>query len=342
MLSKKRYIVDIEDFIYGFKKNEKESEVMLNYRYYGNYYLKIEKNKHGKFLTIIKEKNNKREYIYNHENLYEVSTKRNKIDLKEIIEKIADESCFLSYDMENVMDNYIKNELSILSKNIMAIFKKNIKYDIKNKKFIFFEKPKFLGFFTTLIESEFNFDVNIKLENQEFIGESFEYFILTKDIIEKLLRLYKEKKEENIWLLLLEVFEQNNLSINDSRIIPINEILMKNILNFSVQNNLKLEKIDSYSEKIEDTIAKTIIEYIIKEEILSGKNKNDIDRLFIEILYKKIDKFDNVIKELLKGDFKYNHRFLPSEHEILTNIFDIYNEYLLDEVIEIIEKYKKE
>ena len=31
MLSKKRYIVDIEDFIYGFKKNEKESEVMLNY-----------------------------------------------------------------------------------------------------------------------------------------------------------------------------------------------------------------------------------------------------------------------------------------------------------------------
>lgn len=73
MLSKKRYIVDIEDFIYGFKKNEKESEVMLNYRYYGNYYLKIEKNKHGKFLTIIKEKNNKREYIYNHENLYEVS-----------------------------------------------------------------------------------------------------------------------------------------------------------------------------------------------------------------------------------------------------------------------------
>ena len=230
MLSKKRYIVDIEDFIYGFKKNEKESEVMLNYRYYGNYYLKIEKNKHGKFLTIIKEKNNKRKYIYNHENLYEVSTKRNKIALKEIIEKIADESCFLSYDMENVMDNYIKNELSILSKNIMAIFKKNIKYDIKNKKFIFFEKPKFLGFFTTLIESEFNFDVNIKLENQEFIGESFEYFILTKDIIEKLLRLYKEKKEENIWLLLLEVFAQNNLSINDSRVIPINEILMKNIL----------------------------------------------------------------------------------------------------------------
>lgn len=342
MLSKKRYIVDIEDFIYGFKKNEKESEVMLNYRYYGNYYLKIEKNKHGKFLTIIKEKNNKREYIYNHENLYEVSTKRNKIDLKEIIEKIADESCFLSYDMENVMDNYIKNELSILSKNIMAIFKKNIKYDIKNKKFIFFEKPKFLGFFTTLIESEFNFDVNIKLENQEFVGESFEYFILTKDIIEKLLRLYKEKKEENIWQLLLEVFAQNNLSINDSRVIPINEILMKNILNFSVQNNLKLEKIDSYSEKIEDTIAKIIIEYIIKEEILSGKNKEDIDRLFIEILYKKIDKFDNVIKELLKGDFKYNHRFLPTEREILTNIYETYSNYSLEEIRKIIEKYKKE
>ena len=342
MLSKKRYIVDIEDFIYGFKKNEKESEVMLNYRYYGNYYLKIEKNKHGKFLTIIKEKNNKREYIYNHENLYEVSTKRNKIALKEIIEKIADESCFLSYDMENVMNNYIKNELSILSKSIMAVFKKNIKYDIKNKKFVFFEKPKFLGFFTTLIESEFNFDVNIKLENKEYIGESFEYFILIKDIIEKLLKLYKEKKKENIWQLLLEVFAHNNFSITDSRVIPINEILMKNILEFSLKNNLKLEKIDSYSEKIEDTIAKTIIEYVIKEEILSGKNKDDIDKLFIEILYKKIDKFDNVIKELLKGDFTYNHRFLPSEHEILTNIFDIYNEYLLDEVIEIIEKYKKE
>ena len=342
MLSKKRYIVDIEDFIYGFKKNEKESEVMLNYRYYGNYYLKIEKNKHGKFLIIIKEKNNKREYIYNHENLYEVSTKRNKIALKEIIEKIADESCFLSYDMENVMNNYIKNELSILSKSIMAVFKKNIKYDIKNKKFVFFEKPKFLGFFTTLIESEFYFDVNIKLENKEYIGESFEYFILTKDIIEKLLKLYKEKKKENIWQLLLEVFAHNNFSITDSRVIPINEILMKNILEFSLKNNLKLEKIDSYSEKIEDTIAKTIIEYVIKEEILSGKNKDDIDKLFIEILYKKIDKFDNVIKELLKGDFKYNHRFLPSEHEILTNIFDIYNEYLLDEVIEIIEKYKKE
>ena len=342
MLSKKRYIVDIEDFIYDFKKNEKESEVMLNYRYYGNYYLKIEKNKHGKFLTIIKEKNNKREYIYNHENLYEVSTKRNKIDLKEIIEKIADESCFLSYDMENVMDNYIKNELSILSKNIMAIFKKNIKYDIKNKKFVFFEKPKFLGFFTTLIESEFNFDVNIKLENQEFIGESFEYFILTKDIIEKLLRLYKEKKEENIWLLLLEVFAQNNLSINDSRVIPINEILMKNILNFSVQNNLKLEKIDSYSEKIEDTIAKIIIEYIIKKEVLSGRNKDYIDKIFIEILFKKIDEIDNVIEELLKGEFKYNHRFLPSKNEILTDIFDIYNDYSSKKVMEIIKKYKKE
>ena len=224
----------------------------------------------------------------------------------------------------------------------MAVFKKNIKYDIKNKKFVFFEKPKFLGFFTTLIESEFNFDVNIKLENKEYIGESFEYFILTKDIIEKLLKLYKEKKKENIWQLLLEVFAHNNFSITDSRVIPINEILMKNILEFSLKNNLKLEKIDSYSEKIEDTIAKTIIEYVIKEEILSGKNKDDIDKLFIEILYKKIDKFDNVIKELLKGDFKYNHRFLPSEHEILTNIFDIYNEYLLDEVIEIIEKYKKE
>lgn len=342
MLSKKNYISDIEDFIYGFKRNEKINEVMLNFRYYGNYYLKIEKNKYGKFLTIIKENNNKKEYIYNHENLYEVSAKKNNLSLKEIIEKIGEESCFLSYDMENVMDNYKKNELSILSKNIMAVFKKNIKYDIKNKKFIFFEKPKFLGFFTTLIESEFNFDVNIKLENGEYIGESFEYFILTKDIIEKLLKLYKEKKKENIWLLLLEVFAQNNFSINDSRVIPINEILMKNILNFSLKNNLKIEKIDSFSEKIEDTIAKIIIEYIIKEEILSGKNKEDIDRFFIEILYKKIDKFDNVIKELLKGDFKYNHRFLPSEHEILTNIFDIYNEYLLDEVIEIIEKYKKE
>ena len=56
MLSKKRYIVDIEDFIYGFKKNEKESEVMLNYRYYGNYYLKIEKNKHGKIFNNNKRK----------------------------------------------------------------------------------------------------------------------------------------------------------------------------------------------------------------------------------------------------------------------------------------------
>lgn len=342
MLSKKRYIVDIEDFIYGFKKNEKESEVMLNYRYYGNYYLKIEKNKHGKFLTIIKEKNNKREYIYNHENLYEVSTKRNKIDLKEIIEKIADESCFLSYDMENVMNNYIKNELSILSKNIMAVFKKNIKYDIKNKKFVSFEKPKFLGFFTTLIENEFNFDVNIKLENGEYVGESFEYFILTKDIIEKLLKLYKEKKEENIWLLLLEVFAQNNLSINDSRVIPINEILMKNILNFSLQNDLKLEKIDSYSEKIEDTIAKVIIENIIKKEVLNGKDKDSIDKIFINILFEKNVEIDNTIKELLIGKFKYNHRFLPTEREILTNIYETYNDYSLEKIREIIEKYKKE
>lgn len=342
MLSKKNYISDIEDFIYGFKRNEKITEIMLNFRYYGNYYLKIEKNKYGKFLTIIKEKNNKREYIYNHENLYEVSTKRNNITLKEIIEKIADESCFLSYDMENVMNNYIKNELSILSKNIMAIFKKNIKYDKKNKKFVSFEKPKFLGFFTTLIESEFNFDVNIKLENKEYVGESFEYFILTKDIIEKLLKLYKEKKKEDIWQLLLEVFAQNNFLINDSRVIPINEILMKNILNFSLQNDLKLEKIDSYSEKIEDTIAKVIIESIIRKEILSGKGKESIDKIFIDILFEKNDEIDNNIKELLKGEFRYNHRFLPTEREILTNIYETYSNYSLEEIRKIIEKYKKE
>lgn len=342
MLSKKNYIADIEDFIYGFKRNEKLAEVMLNFRYYGNYYLKIEKNKYGKFLTIIKEKNNKREYIYNHENLYEVSTKRSNITLKEIIEKIADESCFLSYDMENVMNNYIKNELSILSKNIMAIFKKNIKYDKKNKKFVSFEKAKFLGFFTTLIESEFNFDVNIKLENGEYVGESFEYFILTKDMIDKLLKLYKERKKENIWQLLLEVFAQNNLSINDSRVIPINEILMKNILNFSLQNDLKLEKIDSYSEKIEDTIAKVIIESIIRKEILSGKGKESIDKIFIDILFKKNDEIDNNIKELLKGEFRYNHRFLPTEREILTNIYETYNNYSLDKIRKIIKKYKKE
>lgn len=342
MLSKKNYIADIEDFIYGFKRNEKLAEVMLNFRYYGNYYLKIEKNKYGKFLTIIKEKNNKREYIYNHENLYEVSSKRNNIGLKEIIEKIAEESCFLSYDMENVMNNYIKNELSILSKNIMAIFKKDIKYDRKNKKFVFFEKPKFLGFFTTLIESEFNFDVNIKLENGEYVGESFEYFILTKDIIEKLLKIYKEKKKENIWQLLLEVFSEKDTPLNDSKVIPINEILMKNILNFSLQNDLKLEKIDSYSEKIEDTIAKIIIENIIRKEILNGKGKESIDKIFIDILFKKNNEIDNNIKELLKGEFKYNHRFLPTEREILTNIYETYSNYSLEKIRKIIEKYKKE
>lgn len=342
MLSKKNYISDIEDFIYGFKRNEKINEVMLNFRYYGNYYLKIEKNKYGKFLTIIKENNNKMEYIYNHENLYEVSAKKNNLSLKKIIEKIAEESCFLSYDMENVMDNYKKNELSILSKNIMAVFKKNIKYDIKNKKFIFFEKPKFLGFFTTLIESEFNFDVNIKLENGEYVGESFEYFILTKDIIEKLLKLYKEKKKENIWLLLLEVFAQNNFSINDSRVIPINEILMKNILSFSLQNDLELEKIDSFSEKIENTIAKIIIENVIKKEVLNGKDKDSIDKIFINILFEKNVEIDNTIKELLLGEFKYNHRFLPTEREILTNIYETYSNYSLDKIRKIIKKYKKE
>ena len=117
---------------------------------------------------------------------------------------------------------------------------------------------------------------------------------------------------------------------------------MKNILNFSLQNDLKLEKIDSYSEKIEDTMAKTIIEYIIKKEVLNGKDKDSIDKIFIDILFKKNDEIDNTIKELLKGEFRYNHRFLPTEREILTNIYETYNNYSLDKIRKIIKKYKKE
>ena len=117
---------------------------------------------------------------------------------------------------------------------------------------------------------------------------------------------------------------------------------MKNILNFSLQNDLKLEKIDSYSEKIEDTLAKIIIENIIRKEILSGKSKESIDKIFIDILFEKNDEIDNNIKELLKGEFRYNHRFLPTEREVLTNIYETYSNYSLEKIKKIIEKYEKE
>ena len=104
---------------------------------------------------------------------------------------------------------------------------------------------------------------------------------------------------------------------------------MKNILNISLQNDLKIEKIDSYLEKIEDTIAKIIIEYIIKKEVLNGKDKDSIDKIFINILFEKNVGIDNTIKELLLGEFKYNHRFLPTEREILTNIYETYSKYSL-------------
>lgn len=216
----------------------------------------------------------------------------------------------------------------------MPIFKKEkVEYDDKKSKFIYKETPTFLGFFTTLIECEKNFDLIIKLENENYNGVSFEYFVLDKREIKSILKRYKETNNE--WLAVLTGLSDLNCEISKKQTLTVNEILGINLIKFCKKNKLKLNEINTFNESIEDIVAKKIIENRIKRE----KDKNILDITFsyhslVEdpFLMKDID-------EILKNNSINNKRMFFLKDELLYTILDIYEKYTLEDIEKILKKY---
>lgn len=329
MLTKEMYIEDMERFIYGCERNSYSNiNTTIKKRIYGNYEINIEKleNNTSNYLTISKIKTN--EKIINSKKI--LGQDFTNQELRTVLEKIADECCFIFYDFNNVLDFFKNNEYGV----IMPIFKKEkVEYDDKKSKFIYKETPTFLGFFTTLIECEKNFDLIIKLENENYNGVSFEYFVLDKREIKSILKRYKETNNE--WLAVLTGLSDLNCEISKKQTLTVNEILGINLIKFCKKNKLKLNEINTFNESIEDIVTKKIIENRIKRE----KDKNILDITFsyhslVEdpFLMKDID-------EILKNNSINNKRMFFLKDELLYTILDIYEKYTLEDIEKILKKY---
>ena len=248
-------------------------------------------------------------------------------ELRTILEKIADECCFLFYDFNNVLDFFKNNEYGV----IMPIFKKEIiEYDDKKSKFLY-KKPTFLGFFTTLIECEKNFDFIIKLENEKYNGVSFEYFVLDKREIKSVLKRYKETNNE--WLAVLTGLSDLNCEISKKQTLTVNEILGINLIKFCKKNKLELNEINTFNESIEDIVAKKIIENRIKKE----KDKNILDITFSYHSLVKDPFLMNDIDEILKNNSINNKRMFFLKEELFYKILEIYERYSLDDIKKILK-----
>lgn len=329
MLTKEMYIEDIERFIYGCERNSYSNiNTTIKKRIYGNYEINIEKleNNTSNYLTISKIKTN--EKIINSKKI--LGQDFTNQELRITLEKIANECCFIFYDFNNVLDFFLNNEYGV----IMPIFKKEkVEYDDKKSKFIYKETPIFLGFFTTLIECEKNFDFIIKLENEKYNGVSFEYFVLDKREIKSILKRYKETNNE--WMAVLTGLSDLNCEISKKQTLTVNEILGINLIKFCKKNKLKLNEINTFNESIEDIVAKKIIENRIKKE----KDKNILDITFsyhslVEdpFLMKDID-------EILKNNSINNKRMFFLKEELFFKILDIYESYTLNDIEKILKKY---
>lgn len=329
MLTKEMYIEDMERFIYGCERNSYSNiNTTIKKRIYGNYEINIEKleNNTSNYLTISKIKTN--EKIINSKKI--LGQDFTNQELRTVLEKIADECCFIFYDFNNVLDFFKNNEYGV----IMPIFKKEkVEYDDKKSKFIYKETPTFLGFFTTLIECEKNFDLIIKLENENYNGVSFEYFVLDKREIKSILKRYKETNNE--WLAVLTGLSDLNCEISKKQTLTVNEILGINLIKFCKKNKLKLNEINTFNESIEDIVAKKIIENRIKKE----NDKNILDITFSYHSLVKDPFLMNDIDEILKNNSINNKRMFFLKDELLYTILDIYEKYTLEDIEKILKKY---
>lgn len=321
MLTKQMYIEDMERFIYGCERNSySDINTTIKKRIYGNYEINIEKleNNTSNYLTINEIKTNKK--IINSKKI--LGQDFTNQELRTILEKIADECCFIFYDFNNVLNFFKNNEYGV----IMPIFKKEIiEYDDKKSKFIY-KEPTFLGFFTTLIESEKNFDFIIKLENENYNGVSFEYFVLDKREIKSVLKRYKETNNE--WLAVLTGLSDLNCEISKKQTLTVNEILGINLIKFCKKNKLELNEINTFNESIEDIVAKKIIENRIKKE----KDKNILDITFSYHSLVKDLFLMNDIDEILKNNSINNKRMFFLKEELFYKILEIYERYSLNDI----------
>ena len=326
MLTKQMYIEDMERFIYGCERNSySDINTTIKKRIYGNYEINIEnlQNNTSNYLTISKIKTNKK--IINSKKI--LGQDFTNQELRTILEKIADECCFLFYDFNNVLDFFKNNEYGV----IMPIFKKEIiEYDDKKSKFLY-KEPTFLGFFTTLIECEKNFDFIIKLENEKYNGVSFEYFVLDKREIKSVLKRYKETNNE--WLAVLTGLSDLNCEISKKQTLTVNEILGINLIKFCKKNKLELNEINTFNESIEDIVAKKIIENRIKKE----KDKNILDITFSYHSLVKDPFLMNDIDEILKNNSINNKRMFFLKEELFYKILEIYERYSLDDIKKILK-----
>lgn len=327
MLTKQMYIEDMERFIYGCEGNSySDINTTIKKRIYGNYEINIEslENNTSNYLTISKIKTNKK--IINSKKI--LGQDFTNQELRTILEKIADECCFLFYDFNNVLDFFKNNEYGV----IMPIFKKEIiEYDDKKSKFIY-KEPTFLGFFTTLIECEKNFDFIVKLENENYNGVSFEYFVLDKREIKSVLKRYKETNNE--WLAVLTGLSDLNCEISKKQTLTVNEILGINLIKFCKKNKLELNEINTFNESIEDIVAKKIIENRIKKE----KDKNILDITFSYHSLVKDPFLMNDIDEILKNNSINNKRMFFLKEELFYTILEIYERYSLDDIKKILKQ----
>ena len=326
MLTKQMYIEDMERFIYGCERNSYSNiNTIIKKRIYGNYEINIEKleNNTSNYLTINEIKTNKK--IINSKKI--LGQDFTNQELRTILEKIADECCFIFYDFNNVLNFFKNNEYGV----IMPIFKKEIiEYDDKKSKFIY-KEPTFLGFFTTLIESEKNFDFIVKLEKENYNGVSFEYFVLDKREIKSVLKRYKETNNE--WLAVLTGLSDLNCEISKKQTLTVNEILGINLIKFCKKNKLELNEINTFNESIEDIVAKKIIENRIKKE----KDKNILDITFSYQSLVEDPFLMNDIDEILKNNSINNKRMFFLKEELFYNILEIYERYSLNDIKKILK-----
>lgn len=326
MLTKQMYIEDMERFIYGCERNSYSNiNTIIKKRIYGNYEINIEKleNNTSNYLTINEIKTNKK--IINSKKI--LGQDFTNQELRTILEKIADECCFIFYDFNNVLNFFKNNEYGV----IMPIFKKEIiEYDDKKSKFIY-KEPTFLGFFTTLIESEKNFDFIVKLEKENYNGVSFEYFVLDKREIKSVLKRYKETNNE--WLAVLTGLSDLNCEISKKQTLTVNEILGINLIKFCKKNKLELNEINTFNESIEDIVAKKIIENRIKKE----KDKNILDITFSYHSLVEDPFLMNDIDEILKNNSINNKRMFFLKEELFYNILEIYERYSLNDIKKILK-----
>ena len=246
----------------------------------------------------------------------------------------------LDYSFKNGANLFIENakEINEIYYYFFNLINDKTKIEEKSKKIVTIDEIKysykFDNFKLFILKNNINNEKKMKIDSDIYFNMIIINFNISKDDIKQLLlNEITESQEEKLFKLNKNI--SNDLIKDKFKKLILENKIIKSIINFDLSGNLdKLSNIQSLNEKfLEDCLIHTNC-------LNNIKNKQRKLEIIKSILDEKFLKFINDSSII----YKWLYKFFIVDNNFILNfefLFDIFNQFLINENNKIIEKNKK-